>query len=290
MTQDNNINCDILNEIGVYKSLIEDFTVQKERLWYELGLEWDKLLNIQKTADTELISIETSLATQDYIDQLIAFSQHVKEEFIFMARLKQFGKQFIRFCDENLVSCSTYNIELADTGSVKSLRLQCNQTEALDTGDLLELKLNQIREVVKFLYKNLFKFKVGKKCLMSIFSDVILEDFVTLIYEKLIVGVIPVESFECRLEVEICEKVSAFEKALVEVRFLEEKQRKEGVFNKFKNSVEELYVRKKCKFVMQQSREMMKERESLLKVVRVDEHDEKILKQYFHVRNNLKKN
>ncbi len=256
MTHEYNNNA-ILNEIAVFKSLNEEFTVQKERLWYELGLEWDKLIKIEKNAETNSITIETNLATQSYIDQLTAFSEHVYDEFVFMPRLKQFGKQFLSFCDENLVSSSANNIEIVETGSVRTVRVICNQTESLSAGDLLELKLNQIQEVLKFLNKHLFRFMAGQKCLMSIFSDVILGEFVALIYQKLIVGVIPVESFECRLEVEICEKVGAFERALEELRFLEERQRKQGMFDSFKNNVEEMYVRKKCKFVMEQNRELV---------------------------------
>lgn len=278
-------NSEILSDIIVFKKLNEDFTVQKERLWYELNIEWDKLIMIEtttKNADTistDSISIKIGI-TQEHLNKLTVLPPQNTDQFIFIAKLKQFGKKFLQFCEENIISSSQYNIDIIDNQkeNTKTLRLLNDQTEKLPAADLLELKLNQIQQILKFLSKNLFCLSVftpnsrqPKTQLISLFSDIILKDFVQLIYEKLIVSIIPLSSFDYQLESEIRQKVDSFEASLKEMSFLDRKHTLASIFDSFKNNVEELYVRKKCKFIMEQNRELMKQKEMFFELVKIDE-------------------
>ena len=132
--------------------------------------------------------------------------------------------------------------------------------------------------VLQLFSKNLFGLQVftanspqPKAPLISIFSDIILKDFVQLIYEKLIISIIPLTNFDYQLESEIRQKVNSFECSLKEINFLNKKKTLASVFDSFKNNVEELYVRKKCKFIMEQSRELMKQKEKLFQLVQINE-------------------
>lgn len=284
----NNDDDNLMKEINIYKELNQEFTMQKERLWYELNLEWDMLLKIDiypKSNDNsdniDLISVQNDI-TQEYLNKLTILSVHKSDQFVFISKLKQFSKKFLQFCDESIISSSEFNIEIIENKigeNTKTLKLLKNQTETLPASDLLELKLNQIEQILKFLNKNFFSLYVytseshnnSKKLLISIFSDLILKDFVKLIYEKLIISIIPIENYDFQLENEIRQKVDSFEKGLKELKFLDKKLVLSDIFDSFKNNVEELYVRKKCKFIMEKSRDQMKQRDTLFKLIKIEE-------------------
>ena len=56
--------------------------------------------------------------------------------------------------------------------------------------------------------------------LMSIFSELILNDFVKIIYQQLIISIIPLKNYDCKLEKSICQLVSKFEETLRSINFL----------------------------------------------------------------------
>lgn len=118
---------------------------------------------------------------------------------------------------------------------------------------------------------------------MSVFSELILKDFVKLIYEKLIISIIPLENFDCQLEAEICQKVDLFEKALKDMKFLDKKHTLTSIFDSFKNNVEELYVRKKCKFIMEKNRDLMKEKDSLFQMIKINDRQHGMFKKNIKV-------
>jgi hypothetical protein len=151
---------EFLSDIIVFKKLNEDFTVQKERLWFELNIEWDKLIKItlaaktEDTISTDSITIQTGI-TQEHLNKLTVLSPMQKtDQFIFIAKLRQFGKKFLQFCEENIISSSQYNIDIVENGQegTRTLRLLNDQTEKLSPSDMLELKLNQILQILKFLW------------------------------------------------------------------------------------------------------------------------------------------
>ena len=194
----------------------------------------------------------------------------------------------MQLCEKNIVPNGNRNkIEIIDDveKNFKQLQFQnCLDVENMNIApaDLLEFKLNQLEKVLLFLSENLFKFNVyignaGKHMsesrLMSIFSDLILKDFVKLIYEQLIISIIPLENFDFQLEAQIRKKVGVFEANLKEIKFLDKKQsfNKTNTFNSFTNNVEELYVKKKCKHIMEISRELMKQKDLLFEPCWLDE-------------------
>jgi hypothetical protein len=90
--------------------------------------------------------------------------------------------------------------------------------------------LDLILKVLKFLNDNLFKLTVyinKSECesevevsLMSIFSELILNDFVKIIYQELIISIIPLKNYDCKLETSICQLVNKFEEDLRTISFL----------------------------------------------------------------------
>lgn len=147
-------NQNILKEIIVFQLLNEEFTMQKERLWHELNLEWDKLLQVQMTVDDKAGSITIkSNVSQDFLNQLTKFSGYKSNHFVFESKVKAFSARFLQFCEENIISSSLYNINIIenDEENMKTLQLVQDQTEELASENLLELKLNQIEGILKFL-------------------------------------------------------------------------------------------------------------------------------------------
>lgn len=122
---------------------------------------------------------------------------------------------------------------------------------------------------------------------MAVMAALTLKDFSHLIYEQLIVNIIPVEEeeeeeeadsdkrFDYSMEAEICTRITRFEQKLAAHEYTISAQAvagatgssSEGAMKSFSNNVEELYVRKKCKHVMERAREMMRNRDMLFDLV-----------------------
>ena len=140
--------------------------------------------------------------------------------------------------------------------------------------------IDLIEQVLIFLNENFFKLNVYinkseseadiKATTMSIFSELILNDFVKLIYQQLIISIIPLKNYDCQLETNICQLVSKFEEMLRSIKFLssDKSSKRSNEFNQFVSNVEELYIRKKCKFIMEKSRELMKHQDYIFEMVK----------------------
>jgi hypothetical protein len=68
------------------------------------------------------------------------------------------------------------------------------------------------------------------------------------------------------MEAEICVRIGRFERQLSAIGFMMS-ERGADEFKSFASSVEELYVRKKCKHVIETAREMMRRRELIFELV-----------------------
>lgn len=158
---------------------------------------------------------------------------------------------------------------------------------------MLEAKLNQLEKLFKFIYENMFSLKVTlvewprekermsgplttiSQSLMTLFSALTLKEFTRLIYEQLIINIIPVggsqqqSGFDFSMEAEICNRIGNFEKqvAVIECMMNEHGARE---FKTFSSSVQELYVRKKCKHVMEKGRELMMKRDLIFELIQVE--------------------
>jgi len=319
-------------QIYKVKQLREEFVVQRERLWFELDQEWDRLIDIElknkdDSAAPPFLRINGSI-TQSYLDQLTRFSKFKSTNltkqtttanhttlFLFNSKMKQFAKKFLQLCQQNIISnCeqSPNEIEILNEGedikltfkpqsskainSSKSSKnkqqqqqqqQQTSQEKSMENGnELLKSKFKQLETILRFLNEHLFKYSVpllnanasGAKTtsLMAIFSDTVLDDFTRLIYEQLVINIIPISSFDFSLEEKIYELVGAFEQTLVELKFYTRPNKstaKSYVFRDFVRNVEELYVRKKCKHIMETGRELMKRNDLIFEVVRVSENN-----------------
>jgi hypothetical protein len=298
-----------LKEIYLIKQLKEDFIVHRERLWFELDQEWDKLLLIE-VDDLKVSKLAISKRiNQELLNDLTQFSkyklnstsgQNSISSFAYLSKIKQFCKNFLKLCAINIINEVNKNesiseIEIIDQDENKVLTFkkrsideflipQSNdEYQSIDPSKLLQFKLTQIETVLKFLHENFFKFTVilyennGKETksnlkLMSIFSNLVLNDFVKLIYEQLIINVIPLKNYDFKIEAEICKHVAKFEEFLKSIAFLKS-DAPPSVFKSFVSNVEELYVRKKCQHIMETARQQMKNKDLMLEVVEIDQHE-----------------
>ena len=302
------------NEIHIINELKENFAIQRERLWYELNQEWDKMIEITEPNESSSSLFKLTISSkidQEYLNQLNQFSlykinlnmTHLRPlaqlthnhhnsaiiSFVYLSKMKQFSKKFLHLCAVHIINeLSDHKlvnqIEIVDVNDAKELkfkqiRIDESEDESANSSKLLQFKLKQIEMLMQFLHDHLFKYDAilydddlsrTKLKLMGIFSDLVLNDFVKLIYEQLIINIIPLNSYSCGIESEICGHVAEFESMLESVEFLKQNDGS-SVFKSFVSNVEELYVRKKCKSIMEKARELMKRRDLMLDAVRVDE-------------------
>ena len=125
-------------EIFSITQLKEDFVVHRECLWFELAQEYDKRANCIET-DTLCIS---TLARQEFLHELTQFAKFKQNQapspsqstavasFVFLAKIKQFCKQFLKFCTQN------YNSEVNNNATI-------NENEKVDLGKSKLLKFSQ---------------------------------------------------------------------------------------------------------------------------------------------------
>lgn len=258
------------NNLLIVKELYEDFTVQRERLWSELDSEWDKLIQISGS------KIQLGLeVTQSRLDRLTIFS-HLRPSvnFVFASKMKQFSTQFVNMCDETLIqNLSQVSLRQEDENQ------QCMIFEPVEVDspsplEVLELKLNAIEQMLNILNENLFKYETFCKSsdkkikLVHLFAKMCAEEFLRLIYEQLVINVIPVRNLDYDLETRIDERIKQFEARIHSIGFHTDKK------TQFENNLEELFIRKKCKHVIESARELMKQNELVFELVQVNTGDQ----------------
>ncbi len=296
----------------IVKELREDFVVQRERLWYELDIEFDNIITIYLNEnDQEASKISISKKTnQQYLNEITLFSKFKENHqetnsfnsFVFLSRMKQFCKKFLQLCQKYILNethdmIKFYECHVNEDNENNRIELIFNHISNSNNlmnkdNEILEFKLRQLSKMIQFLYDNLFKYKVNVKHdekqvkLISIFSDLILKDYVKLIYEQLIISIIPLKNYNYNMEANICEQVAKFENDLKTIEFIN--QTNTNVFKVFVNNVEELYVRKKCKNIMESAREMMKNNDYLFETIKIEEKSISLQKVKNSINNNKK--
>jgi len=294
-------------EIYLVKQLKEEFVVHRERLWFSLDQEWDKLISIEMDGSLTSKIVVCSNIRQEFFDELTQFSKfklnsssstdNAISSFIFLSKMKQFCKNFLKFCTINIINEINNNdslneIEIIDHSkeNFKELKFKMITIDnvmidkTIDSTKLLDFKLGQIERLLRFLYENFFNRTVilcnnnsnpkqsrSDLKLMSVFSSLVLNDFVKLIYEKLIINVISLKSYDFKIEADICKIVAKFEEELKSMEFL--KKENTSIFRSFVTNVEELYVRKKCQHIMENARKLMKNKELMLDIVKIDQQE-----------------
>ncbi|CAF0754893.1 unnamed protein product [Brachionus calyciflorus] len=269
------------DEILIVKDLKEEFTIQRERLWYELDLEWDKLIQI----DSNQIQIDIIGLNQSYLNQLTQFSglksasQIGEINFVFSTKLKSFSKSLLKLIETRIINSNQIiQIDTKTDSNFTYLTFNLtNSTTSSETSLLLELKLNQIITIFNFMYKNFLSLKVfinnmtknvtSNVSLMSIFSHVTNEDFSKLIYESLIVNILPLKEYDCSIHEKFGNLFSQFEENLRTIEFCKESNK---MLNTLDN-LEEMYVRKKCKSIMETARYMMKNQDLMFELVNTED-------------------
>jgi hypothetical protein len=275
------------SEILVIKELNESFCVQRERLWHELDQEWDNKY-IQITAHNEsyiLIKISNKL-DQELFDKVTRFSDskkssklmHTQLSFVFSHKLEILSAKFIQLCEEYLIK-SNSDLDFLSEQDFNILKLTKNESlESVDLLANLDLKLNKLNELFQFLNQKMFNLsawtfnndalKSEKKLLMFLFSKCCLKNFLKLVYERLITHIIPVNQLDFELESKINNRISQFEKELKLIRFYEELDDGQSV-ETIKENLEELFMRKKCKYLIDTARSKMKSNDLLFDLVEI---------------------
>jgi protein transport protein DSL1/ZW10 len=295
--------------ISIVKELRENFYMFREHLWYELDLLWDKLIQIQildkKNDKNSLppicsyVSISNDLS-QSLLDQLNIFIDYRRQymndssTFIFYGKMKQFSKKFLEFCLLNIVCVDedeivAYDLELCndDENNRKILKVHNTKKErneitndsVYNQQDSLEKKFKQLEVLFEFLHENFLKLSYtsqhaipsSQRTLMSLFSELVCNDFVKLFYEKLIVNLIPLKDFDKNLETQINKQIDNFERLLKRIQFVQSNKSQFNMFDSFANSIEELYVRKKCRWTIEHARKQIKTESLLFELIKAQE-------------------
>lgn len=293
--------------IFILKELKDDFKIERERLWYELDLEWDRLVKINvDEANPVLSSMRVSRSIdQARLDRLTRFStlklnqsiliNSKQISFVFVNKLKQFCSQFLNLSIQTVINNpGLYELRYEEDANFKSICFVEKTQKEMRTIDRLEAKLNQLESLFRFVYENMFllqvtlvewprersnEFITTTQSLMTLFSALSLKEFTRLIYEQLIINIIPVggdttvTGFDFSMEADICNRIGEFEKQLSSFGcMINENGARE--FKSFSSSVQELYVRKKCKHVMEKGREMMMKQDLIFALIKIDNMSE----------------
>jgi hypothetical protein len=264
-------------ELFILNELKEDFVVCKEKLWYEIGMEWDSLIKIEPSKIYVLKSIDSRLFEK--FAKLSEFSSTNgstgSSSFLFTPRLSQFGKKFINLCESNIVNLEhTCDISYSHDAEYKILEFKpANNENSHDPTQLLEYKLNQVTVVLKFLHENMFNLRVNAQHdIMSIFSNLFFNSFIESVYKQIVINVIPLTDFDSTIESKFWLKVESFENELNKMNFHDaQKTSPSGFFKSFLQDVEELYVRKKCKHLIESAQESMKNVKLLFETQKLDD-------------------
>ncbi|RNA25249.1 centromere kinetochore zw10 -like protein [Brachionus plicatilis] len=265
------------HEILIVNVLKEEFIVQRERLWFEIDLEWDRIIEI----DSNHVRIERKSLCQNFMDKLSQFSGLKTSilgniSFVFSNRMKNFCRQFLSLIESTIVNSNTnYKVETKSDSDFFWLALNKTDDEInLDTTQNFSHKLNQIIQVLNFLYENFFKLKVEvftcdqnenqKECLMNIFSNVTRDEFSKLIHDNLIVNILPLTEFDAKFHQNFTHTLTEFEQKLHKIDYdcQINQQAKQTIDN-----LEEIYVRKKCKFLIENARNLMKDKSIIFDLV-----------------------
>lgn len=120
--------------IFIVKELKDSFKVERERLWYELDLEWERLVTIHVDETNPVkSSVRVSRAMdQSRLDKLTRFSplkinqpiliNNKQVSFVFFSKLKQFCSQFLNLCIQTVINNpSLYQLRFDEDADYKSI-------------------------------------------------------------------------------------------------------------------------------------------------------------------------
>lgn len=267
------------NEILMVSVLKEEFIVQKERLWFEIDLEWDRLVSI----NSNQIKIEKKSINQDFMDSLSQFAGLKTPisscvPFVFSNRMKNFSQLFLNLIQETIIN-SESNSKIESKSDSDYFYLTLTETKDpinLNPIEIFSYKINQIMEVLDFLYNNFFKLNVyvhkseqteqKSECLMTIFSKYTQDKFSKLIHDNLIVNILPLTEFDSKLHESLTKTLSEFEQKLHKLEYFCQlnQQAKQTL-----DFLQEIYVRKKCKFIIENARNLMKDKNLIFDLVNI---------------------
>jgi hypothetical protein len=271
----------------VFKELKENLCIQREKLWFTLDQEWEKLIrihintNLSSRSTFECLIYINNATNQIMLDKITSFSKLrpnptnflTKDiSFAFYSKLNSFCVTFLQIFDKYLIH-NDFAVVTSIEKEYTIIRLfdvdnLDEKTKKSSPIDILETKLQTIILLFNQMHKHFFKFSVWiydtmtnkesllKIKLMNLFFIFINESFFKIVYEKLIKNVIPVQCLDASLEIEITTKINEFQGSLKSVEF--DSKSLANNTNLFESNLEEIFIRKKCKFIYEYAQSVMK--------------------------------
>lgn len=126
------------SETGIFilKELKDEFKVERERLWYELDAEWDRMIRVEVDRQANplaaKIMINRHCSDQSHFDKFNQFSTLKLSQpapvngrlisFVFLNKLKQFAAQFLNFCSLAVINNpDLFEIQVVDDAEYKTI-------------------------------------------------------------------------------------------------------------------------------------------------------------------------
>ncbi len=273
---DDNSNDEISNKIFIIKYLKDEYFIQKQCLYFELEQKWDDIIRFETDLERKTIRL---ICNEDLLREKIFILGHL------------FDKKNVYKRKLGELSGKTMGIfELI--GKQASLEMNISQTEltivfkggnvSTDHTDLTDLKskLQIVIQVLKFLKKSIFSLH---EIILGEFSSVFLETFLKFVYQQLIMESINVTEFNLHIMNDLCDLISQFETDLIALEFIIDDQHSNAgaktsysslLFVEFKSNIHEIYVRKKCKHLLDKTRDLIKSKVDLFNFHDVNECDQ----------------
>lgn len=248
-------------QLNLVKYLKEEFLVQKERLFYEIDLHWDKFIAFNDLShETISIKIDSSglISLFNEINGTI-----LDKNTLFKTRFNDFCAKLMKLFEKIIAT----NVQIEENE-----KMNLNIQTFNGSTDTVEAKFDNIKQILGFLNENLFSLKGNLK--ENLIDNKFLEKFLNLIYNNLILSSIKITEYNQDDMKLLCELVAQFQSFLSKInlfdrQFLEQNKTANLLFKEFQANVKYLYIQKKCRYVLDRSRDLMKSPKLIFELIKV---------------------
>ena len=284
------------------KNLKDDFFIQKQHFYYNIELSFDKnfilidyktneiSISIDKTnIEKCLKTLEKFFINNNYEGLMVIFKKVFtnlsKHLIVVFEIINKHAKVNVRSEKNKL------KIELEEAN-----RIQNDDNESTDDDDdlneektfkTIEGKFTCLEKIIEYLNQNLFEldldFKASEGTINDLFKTefkmMFLDSFFKFIYENLILKSIKLREFDITKMLRLCNLINEFEKFLNEKRInlindSTASKYENLLFKSFKLNIDNIYIKKKCKYLLNKARKLMKVKTDLFETSLISEEHE----------------
>ena len=294
------VESSITNNIFIIKNLKEDFFIQKQQFYFNIEQAFEKeFILIDFQVNEILIKID-KIGVEKLIDSLKEFfinDQYETLMSIFRKIFKNLSKNLIstfetmnKFSKLSLDETSSFlKIGLIGSNVVEKMRESDDEDRESDDNDdkiqQIEEKLKFIEKVLTYLNENLFdlnlKIKVSKVSIENLlkneFKKLFLDAFFKFVYENLILKAIKLREYNMNKMLSLCSLIENFEGFLSteRIKFINANSDYENLlFKSFKLNIDNIYINRKCKYLLTKSRKLIKVKADLFETCLLDNESE----------------